>query len=48
METDTETDSQTLLRVWGILLKRRKKEYRSQMGQGHHKKTSSELLRNVF
>jgi hypothetical protein len=39
METDAETHSQTLGGIWEILRKRSRKGYRSQMGQGHNKKT---------
>jgi hypothetical protein len=37
METDEETHSQTLGGTQGILIKSRKKDCRSQRGQGHHK-----------
>ena len=40
MVIDEETHSQTLGRRWIILWKRGRKEYGSQRGQGHHKKTN--------
>lgn len=39
METDADTHRQALGTVQRILLKMGKEDYRSQMGQGHHKKT---------
>jgi hypothetical protein len=39
METDTDTHSQTLGRIQGILQKRGRKDYRSQRVQVYHKKT---------
>jgi len=38
METDAETHNQTLGRTWGTLWKKRRKNCRSQRGQGRHKK----------
>lgn len=38
MKTDAKTHSQRLSQACGILLKRRRKKYRSQREHGHHKK----------
>ena len=39
METDAETHVQTLVGALGILWKRGRMNWRSQRGEGHHKKT---------